>query len=87
MPTQRKPPKKSKPKPKSKSRKSKSAWYSIREILEERTVTKGAVETVEYLVAWEDDAETGKKYDPSWVRCASTFSPYQFDRLLTVSML
>ncbi|KAK4071510.1 uncharacterized protein Triagg1_6171 [Trichoderma aggressivum f. europaeum] len=52
---------------KSKSRKRPAAaqdegWYTIRRILDERTV-KGRVE---YLVDWDDNTVTGQAYDPTW---------------------
>ncbi|KAL6699936.1 hypothetical protein J3F84DRAFT_195962 [Trichoderma pleuroticola] len=37
-------------------------WYTIRRILDERTV-KGRVE---YLVDWDDNIVTGQAYDPTW---------------------
>ncbi|KAL7959701.1 hypothetical protein V8C34DRAFT_106473 [Trichoderma compactum] len=52
---------------KSKSRKRSAAaqdegWYTIRRILDERTV-KGRVE---FLVDWDDNTVTGQAYEPTW---------------------
>lgn len=38
-------------------------WYTIRRILDEKTV-RGRVQ---YFVEWDDNAVTGQVYDPTWV--------------------
>jgi hypothetical protein len=40
-----------------------SGWYVIKDIIDERRV-RGKVE---YLIDWEDNPDTGKSYDPTWV--------------------
>lgn len=38
-------------------------WYTIKRILDEKTV-RGRVQ---YFVEWDDNAVTGQAYDPTWV--------------------
>jgi hypothetical protein len=40
-------------------------FFEVREILDERINEKGVVE---YLLDWEDNKKTGKKYTPDWVQ-------------------
>lgn len=45
------------------SRPAEKLW-AFRAILGERTAANGAKE---YLIEWEDDPDTGEKYEPTWV--------------------
>lgn len=48
--------------------------WAFRAILDERINDKG---DVDYLIDWEDDPDTGEKYEPTWVShcpiCTSIF--------------
>ena len=37
-------------------------WYTIRRILDEKRIAK----RIQYLVDWDDDADTGEQYEPTW---------------------
>jgi hypothetical protein len=47
--------------------KASAEYYSVRDILEEKTVH----EEVFYLIDWEDNPDTGESYTPTWVRIHS----------------
>ncbi|RFU81732.1 chromo domain [Trichoderma arundinaceum] len=52
-------------------------WYTIRRILDERTI-KGRVE---YLVDWDDNIVTGQAYDPTWSCEVTTTAREEWERL------
>ncbi|OPB40153.1 hypothetical protein A0O28_0002320 [Trichoderma guizhouense] len=67
---------------KSKSRKRPAApqdegWYTIRRILDERTV-KGRVE---YLVDWDDNTVTGQPYDPTWSSEVTSIARVEWEKV------
>ncbi|KAL7913816.1 hypothetical protein GGI35DRAFT_438672 [Trichoderma velutinum] len=69
---------------KSKSRKRPAAaqdegWYTIRRILDERTV-KGRVE---YLVDWDDNIVTGQAYDPTWSSEVTNIARVEWEKVKT----
>lgn len=42
---------------------SQAGWFTIRRILDERRIGN----RIQYLVDWDDDAETGHTHEPTWV--------------------
>jgi hypothetical protein len=48
-------------------------WYTIRCIVDKRTI-RGELE---YLVDWEDDIETGESYGATWVSLSPLQRTYQ----------
>ncbi|KAL7948974.1 hypothetical protein V8C42DRAFT_233609 [Trichoderma barbatum] len=69
---------------KSKTRKRPTAeqdegWYTIRRILDERTV-KGRVE---YLVDWDDNLVTGQSYEPTWSSEVTSTAKLEWERAKT----
>jgi hypothetical protein len=53
-------------------------WWTIKRILEEKTV-RGRVQ---YLVEWDDNLVTGQAYDPEWVcldMMLATYMPTRAD--------
>ncbi|GKT40873.1 uncharacterized protein ColSpa_01054 [Colletotrichum spaethianum] len=61
--------------PKKPKEQPKENWYIIRDILQERK--RGA--TIEYLVDWEDDPDTGERYHPTWTSSKDVTSKAIFD--------
>ncbi|KAG5943013.1 hypothetical protein E4U53_007118 [Claviceps sorghi] len=52
-------------------------WFSIRAILEERRINGHT----EYLVDWDDDETTGKRYTPTWSREVTDQAKEEWDNI------